>query len=227
MSNAATDVVKLPANVWVVSGSISLERRNLLSVPPTFEETVGALRDHATIQSCKRARPNRSLTPWPRRFVIVLAFPSGGRWVDVFHNSASGVRAQCLYSVNLGRQALDYARDHLRSRAIELLEDRGLPRALRDFAHISLLDDSAKVWIHQGKWVRHARADVHELQVAKWDNCVPNNADEAKLLRYGSKAPKSPALIDLLGGLYKEDGTAKAGKPPLHRPDQVHRFGFT
>lgn len=227
MSNVTTDFVTLPPDVWVLSDSISYERRTLLSAPPTFRETVGALRNHAAIQYCKRARPNRSPTPWPKRVVVVLAFPGGERWVDVFHNSASGVRAQCLHSVSLGRQALDYARDELRSRAIELLQDRGLTRALRDFAHLSLGDDSAKVWIHQGTWVRHARADVHDLRIAKWEGCVPVSEAEAKLLRYGSKAPEKPALIDILGGLYDEIGTAKPGKPPLHRPDQVHRFGFT
>ena len=227
MSYITTDFVTLPPDVWVLSDSISSQRRALLSAPPPFKETVGALRDHAAIHSCKRARPNRSPTSWPKRVVVVLAFPGGERWVDIFHNSASGVRAQCLHSVPLGCQALNYARDVLRSRAIELLEDRGLTRALRDFSHISLGADSAKVWIHQGTWVRHARADVHDLRIAKWDNCVPNNESEAKLLRYGSKAPERPALIDVLGGLYDEIGAAKPGKPPLHRPEQIHRFGFT
>ncbi len=227
MSNVTTDFVTLPPEVWLLSDSISTERYALLSAPPTFEETVGALRDHAAIQSCKRARPNRSSTLWPKRVVVVLAFPGGERWVDVFHNSASGVRAQCLHSVNLGCQALDYARDELRSRTIELLEGRGLTRSLRDFAHISLGDDSTKVWIHQGEWVRHARADIHGLRIAKWDNCVPSNEFEARLLRYGSKAPERPALIDVLGGLYDEIGTAKPGKPPLHRSHQIQRFGFT
>jgi hypothetical protein len=222
-----TDFVTLPADVWVLSDSIAPERRAILSAPPPFVETVRALRKHAFIHSCKRARPNRSTTPWPKRVVVVLAFPGGEHWVDVFHNSASGVRAQCLHSVELGCRAFDYARDVLRSRAIELLGDRSLTRALRDFAHTSLCNDSAKVWIHQGLWAHHARAGVHDLRIATWVNCAPKNRCEAKLLRYGSKAPARPAQIDVLGGLYDESGAAMPGKPPHHRPDQVNRFGFT
>jgi hypothetical protein len=222
-----TDFVTLPADVWVLSDSIAPERRAILSAPPSFVETVAALRKHASIHSCKRARPNRSRTPWPKRVVVVLAFPEGEQWVDVFHNSASGVRAQCLHNVGLGREALAYARDVLRSRAIELLGNRSLTRALRDFAHISLCNDSAKVWIHQGLWVRHARAEARDLRIATWVNCTPKSKHEADLLRYGSKAPERPALIDVLGGLYDESGAAMSGKPPLHRPDQVNRFGFT
>jgi hypothetical protein len=224
---STTDFVTLPADVWVLSDSITPDRRSLLGAPPTFVETIDALRKHAAVHSCQRVGPNRSPAGWPKRIVVELAFPEGKHWVDVFHNSASGVRAQCLHSVDLGRRALDYARDVLRTRAIELLGHRRLPRALRGFARTSLCNDSTKVWIHQGLWVRHARADVHDLRIATWVNCVPKNQREADLLRYGSKAPDDPARIDVLGGLYDESGAPRTGKPPLDRPTQVNRFGFT
>jgi hypothetical protein len=227
MSTSLSDFITLPSDIWILSESISPERRNRLCAPPTFAETVHALRNHATISSCKRTRPNRSKAPWPKRVSIVLAFPGGERWVDVFHNSASGVRAQCLHSVDLGRQALDYARDELRSRALELLKCEHMTEPLRDFAQVSLSHGSCKVWIHQGTWVRHARADTRELLIAKWNACVPESETQAKLLRYGTKAPEWPAQIDVLGGLYDESGLAKPGKPPNQRPEQVHRFGFT
>jgi hypothetical protein len=157
----------------------------------------------------------------------VLDFPGGEHWVDLFHNAATGIRAQCLYDVELGGLALDYARDALRERTLELLENHGMTAPLRSFAALSLRDDSAKVWIHQGLWVRHARADVRELLVAKWQCASPRTEREAKLLRYGSKAPEFPPQIDVLGGLFDENLQGCESKQAGIRPLQVNRFGFT
>lgn len=159
--------------------------------------------------------------------VVVLHFPDGEQWVDMFHNSAAGVRAQCLSDPMLGAEAFDYARDRLRERSLELLADRRMTSTLRSFTEMSLRHDSPKVWIHQGLWVRRARPEVQEVLVAKWQRAAPSCADEANLLRYGSKAPTFPPWIDILGGLFDEQSRVQEGKPREARPRQVNRFGCT
>jgi hypothetical protein len=223
-----TGFATLPPSVWVLADSIAPDRRKKLVEAPAFESIVDGLGKCARIHSCKRSRQNRSPTPWPKRAVVVLAFPGGEHWVDLFHNATTGIRAQCLYDVELGSLALDYARDALRERALELLENHRMTASLRSFAALSLRDDSTKVWIHQGLWVRHARTDVRELLVSQWQCASPRAEGEAKLLRYGSKAPESPPQIDVLGGLFDENlHGCESKKQAGDRPLQVSRFGFT
>lgn len=217
--------VVLTPELWVLGESITGARREALERPPTFEAIIAGLVASARIDRCGKRPPNRPRGSLDRRIAIELSFSNN--WVDLFHNSASGVRAQCLHSVELGDRALDEARDALRARAIELLDERKMVNALREFARMSLEEQSTKVWIHQGLWVRRARADVRELRIREWENCVPTDSREAKLLRYGSKAPQHPARIDVLGGLFDVQSKAIPGKRLGQRAAQVNRFGFT
>jgi hypothetical protein len=97
------------------------------------------------------------------RVIVFLEVLKHERLVDLFHNSAAGVRAQCLHSIELGNAALNYARDSLRKKAIELIADRRIGRIPQDLVLKSLDLDSTKVWIHQGRWVRHARIADRQL----------------------------------------------------------------
>jgi hypothetical protein len=217
----------LPSTVWVLGDSIAQSRRHSLLAPPSFEDIVRTLREAAVIHWRGRKPPNRPTEPPTKRFVVILAFPNHEWAVDLFHNSAAGVRAQCLRDVTIGGEALDHARNVLRDRAVELLEFQRLTPPFREFALKSLGEESTKIWIHQGKWCRHAKVDVRELRIREWEESKPSCKRGKQLVRYGSKAPTDPPLIDVLGGLFTARGDPFAGKPSDSRPRNVNRFGFT
>lgn len=147
--------------------------------------------------------------------------------VDLFHNSAAGVRAQCLHSPALGNLALDHARNVLRSRAIELLGSRRLGTLSKEVILDSLSRESAKVWIHQGLWVRRAKIYERHLRIAKWEQRdVSSDKKLRDLVRYGSKAPESPAAIDLIGA-WVHPTEVDLGKAPGTRARQISMYGFT
>lgn len=220
----------LSPDVWVLGAPIAAQRRRaLLRSPPPFEEIVRGLHDNVSIASMRtEQRLNWSgPMPLPWRVVVRLNLRQREGFFDLFHNSAAGVRAQCLHGIGLGDMALDYARDALRGRAFELAKvRRNGAISFGDVQH-SLNIDYTKVWVHQGLWVRRARTDDRHLRISKWET---NENSESKkirtLVRYGSKAPQWPAAIDVIGG-WVHPAQRVDGKPPGLRAKEIHSCGFT
>ena len=217
---------------WVLDKSIANQaRRRLLLSPPPFEDIVAGLRENVSIKTIrteqKQSNDVSGPPPLPKRVVVVLEIFRQQHLVDLFHNSAAGIRAQCLHSTQLGTVALDYARDVLRCRAIELVAERRSGPISMDVIRKSLGLDSTKVWIHQGLWVRRARIDDRQLRIAAWEAHEYLVCKKIRdLVRYGSKAPERPAAIDLIGGWWHPRSNV-AGKTPGLRALQIHTYGFT
>jgi hypothetical protein len=222
--------VFLSPNIWRLDGSIAdPKRRDLLLSPPSFEAIVSELCKSIAIKAIRseRKRSWEGPPPLPVRVIVILEVLRHKHLVDLFHNSAAGVRAQCLRSIELGGAALNYARDRLRNKANELAADKRIGGISRDVVFKSLELDSTKVWIHQGLWVRHARIADRQLRIARWEANEPSaNRKVKNLLRYGSKAPERPAAIDLIGGWIHPSDVA-VSKDPSIRPHQIHCYGFT
>lgn len=222
--------VCLSPEIWMLGSSISeMARRELLLSPPPFDEIVAGLRDAVSIRSI-RTEPHRCKKwtgPPPRRVVVILEVLQQKHLVDLFHNSATGIRAQCLHSIELGDVALDHARDALRCRAIELAAERSTGPISMDVIRESLGLNSTKVWIHQGPWVRRARIDDRHLRIARWEAHETSDCRKIRnLVRYGSKAPERLDAIDLIGG-WLPPSAGVAGKGPGARARQIHAYGFT
>ena len=218
--------------IWVLDESIANQaRRRLLLSPPPFEEIVAGLRDNVSIRTIrteqKRSGDGSGPPPLALRVVVVLEVAQRQHLVDLFHNSAAGIRAQCLHSTQFGTLALDHVCGVLRRRAIELAAKRRTGPISMDMISESLGLDSTKAWIHQGLWVRRARIDDRQLRIAAWE--AHDNLECKKvrdLVRYGSKAPERPAAIDLIGG-WLHPSVSVAGKSPGLRALQIHTYGFT
>ena len=147
--------------------------------------------------------------------------------VDIFHNSSTGVRAQCFYDIGLGEEALDHARDMLRARAIELAERRRNGPIPLKVICASLGLDSTKVWIYQGLWARRARLAERHLRIAQWQAHENSECRTIRdLVRFGSKAPNEPAAVNLIGGWW-HPSVEVAGKSSALRARQIHNYGFT
>jgi hypothetical protein len=222
--------VTLPPTIWALDVCIAdHNRRKVLLSPPSFEETVARLCDAVSVRAVRSEQMKswEGCSPLPRRVSVILEVYEDCDLVDVFHNSAASVRAQCLYSVELGSIALDFARDRLRERSLRLIQMRRLGPNMRELLERSLPLPSTKVWIHQGHWVRHARTSDRQLRIAQWEaHEVTATGEEKKLLRYGSKAPDAPAAIDLIGGWVHPSGLT-IGKAIARRPFEIHKYGFT
>ena len=223
--------VTLPPSIWVLDASIRADRRKSLLNPTSFEDIVASLCEFVSVKAVKSKQMDcwKGTLPIPERITVQLEVRDEKQkhWVDLFHNSAAGVRAQCLSDVELGGAAFDYARDRLRERARVLLPDHRMRATLRAFTARSLDLESTKVWIHQGLWVRHASMADRHLRIAQWEaNEAGADAKARTLLRYGSKAPTDPSAIDLIGGWLHPSGK-RIGKAPGDRPLQVKRYGFT
>ena len=220
------EFVVLPASKWLLRSDIAEERRRSLLHPPNFVEIVEQLRQSVRLRSARCERSSKN--PWTRVKAVLYVPPELGVLVDQYHNGASGVRAQCLKSIDLGDLALDVARDALRSRALELISTRGCPKPSMTMVEASLKAESSKVWIYQGLWVRRAKADARDLLVATWHEPAGNqDAKIRNLVRYGSKAPSDEHRIEVIGGWLDDSGTPRPGKEPGLRATQIHRYGFT
>jgi hypothetical protein len=222
--------VSLSSKIWILDSSIAdSDRRQALLAPPSFEQNVAELCNAVSIRAVKSERMENwnGPSPSPQRVTVILEVSDECNFVDVFHNSATGVRAQCLHSVELGAAALEYARNELRAKALLLAQMRPGGASRNEVVEQSLNLSSTKVWIHQGHWLRHARMADKHLRIAQWEaNEATASVDERRLLRYGSKAPRTPAAVDVIGGWTHPSGQI-FGKPLALRPLQVHKFGFT
>jgi hypothetical protein len=162
--------VTLPPTIWLLDASIADPDRRQALFPRPFDETVAELCNAVSVKATRSERMKSwsGPSPLPQRVSVVLEVCQGNL-VDVFHNSAAGVRAQCLHTVELGTSALEYARDRLREKAVQLIQARPHGAIPKDLIAQSLGQSSTMVWIHQGHWVRHARMADRQLRIAQWE----------------------------------------------------------
>ena len=103
-----TKFVTLRSTIWVLDATIGGSRRRALLSPPSFEDIVAGLCKAASVTAVT-SQPQETWTgvaPPPRRVTVTLEINGDERWVDLFHNAASGVRAQCLHDVTAESLAL-------------------------------------------------------------------------------------------------------------------------
>lgn len=149
--------------------------------------------------------------------------------VDYFHNSSSGYRAQYLQSPECGEHANKFAVDFFR-RSIEKLEIVAPKRSKKWslLAEASLSHCDAKIWIHQGLWLRYNQSPGIRLDAWRKDSSVVYSTRENNLLRWGSLCPDHEEIIEIKGGYVFKDTLEQLDfnlKP--FRKDEIHRFGFT
>jgi hypothetical protein len=172
------------------------------------------------IVSLKRAR----LRDYPRYHRVEITLELKATIVDLFHNSAAGYRAQYYYRVKTGEWANQYVIRKLCPGVLQLLVDRGKRTCPVWWVERSLAHPEAKLWIHQGSWLRHARKSDGRLRIRRW--LAYKWAEKHKDL-WSSLAPGDETRIDIKGAPVALDGTPLSTSLKPTRGQQIHDAGFT
>lgn len=146
--------------------------------------------------------------------------------VDLFHNSAAGYRAQYYIKPELGESANCYAAAKLAgiiAAKMRINRRRGYPLKWSD---LSIHDSGAKVWIHQGRWLRAPDAKFKQLQVDRWRVLPTLTPEERKRARYSQLTPWIENRIDFKGVFVSRDGELFGTLKP-NRAMHIHKHGFT
>ena len=198
-------------------------RRHMLLSSPSYVEIIAAMTHKMELEAlcCQRAESGELA------YRVVAKLSSTPATIDLFHNSATGYRAQYLLGEAIGEAANDYALTQLLP-AIALLVLKRRPICPAAVLEQSLRHPWTKVWVHQGPWLRHARKDEWVLRVPDWQGQATSaNARSGKLIRWGMLAPDTEAAFVIKGGFVFSDGRHRLGEPPKNRAQDIHSCGFT
>lgn len=209
---------------WVLSQGVGGARLRRLLCAPEFPKVVRRLLSGARVQGVVRERLGSARDC--ARVVVCLAV--GREILDLFHNSSSGYRAQYYRGPACGDAANDFVLEMLGAQVPALL--RSLPgwEAAIEWAQASMRAPGAKVWIHQGLWLRHAKREDRVLRVPRWQTPRSECPRCCKLAQWGmlAPAPMGVGLLELKGGFLDKDGRAVGTKKP-QRALELHSLGFT
>lgn len=213
---------------WVVDASVEPVRRRRLLQAPSFDRLVGEMLRGAKVEALKwESAPKRNGRREPGRRYVIKVRVDPAR-LDLFFNSSSGYRAQFLAGAQLGRRADRHVLDVAMRELASQLASRYGPAHPQASVEASIAHPRAKVWIHQGLWLRFARRDDRVLKVAAWQTRLESDdKNRRKKARWGMLAPDAESLL-LLKGAYFDGGTPlDIGKSPAARSRDLHELGFT
>lgn len=223
----STQFFRQPSDVWVISSQIPRRRRDQLQNAPDFPDIVDMFTKSILRVSVHRERCKK--TPTHHRVWAALTL-SDTKSVDFFHNASSGYRAQYLHAPELGELSNRLTVNALFPLLSDCLSEGQHRRWDVQWAHASLLGHDAKVWIHQGPWLRYARSDCEELMVPAWVARSRDLAESVQMrVRYGRQLPGSTNAIEVKGAWVNGDCEFLSGPPKLFsaRSLCIHHDGFT
>lgn len=206
---------------WVLGTSIDGARRGRLLHSPSYECIVTELLDNAQVGEVHRQRAPDG-QPGDRCTVVLDANPE---MLDTFFNSASGYRAQYLLDTEQGNRANRFVLDKALPKILHALCGR---RADPIFVESSLTHCWAKVWIHQGLWLRRAKREHRVILVPAWQRELTSHDNKRRRLsRWGALAPENESRLLLKGGYVLSAKGLCIGKPLSKRAREIHDLGFT
>jgi len=135
-----TRFVNISPRVWQLTGDMS----QLPSVG--YERIIRRIASEADTVAHHRERAKHK----PNCFRAYVKLKCRAETISLFHSSRSGYRAQYYSSVAGGEQANRFALAVLVPRVGELLRGKEKRGCSWSWMEKSLLDPTAKVWIHQG-----------------------------------------------------------------------------
>ena len=221
MGELTKHFVRVPETEWRINGTD--EASSKLHYAPEYEHLVHVIASTATVAECRR----ESLTRRPAYHRAVVRFAVGTDLVNLFHSAATGYRAQYYASPEIGNEANTLMVRALGARAVALLASRSKRTCPLEWLSSSLEESSAKVWIHQGVWLRHARCSDERLRVERW---IRHRDDvDVKLrrkARWAALIPDSEGFLELKGGFISHQGAGIVALKP-RRARELHEHGFT
>ncbi len=136
--------VHVSPGIWQLTGDMS----QLSS--PGYERIIHRVAREVDVAGYRRQRAQRKA----KCFRACVKLKCGAETISLFHNSRSGYRAQYYSSVASGEKANRFALAVLVPRIGELLRGKEKRGCSWPWMEKSLLDAAAKIWIHQGAWLR-------------------------------------------------------------------------
>ena len=223
VANENRAFVRVSESVWNLSRQLAPKRRRRLLDAPQYEQIVDRLGHQISLVKVARERARNT----PGHFRAVVTLKVHAIALDLFYNGASGYRAQYYQAAALGTLANRFALDHLLpavTAAVIAANKRTCPAA---WVEKSLCDPDAKLWPHQGVWLRYARKTDQNLLVERW---LARQDDPDKTLRKRAKrsmlTPAEEYLIELKGGFLSPGGSPLGTFKPKRSQD-LHELGYT
>lgn len=215
---------RVAPEVWRLDSSLPIARKRRLHFSPPFQSIVASLRDQLAVEAVK-CDPAKS---GDEAYRVVVKLRATTKAIDLFHNSVSGYRAQYLGGSELGEAANSFALNELLPHVVPLIAGRGKSTVPAVVFEQSLRHPWAKLWIHQGLWLRHARRDHRVLLVQQWEAQLSSEVKRCrKLARWGCLAPELESAFVIKGGFVYPSGVHRFGTPPKDRAADLHACGFT
>lgn len=213
----------VPDTEWQLTQNVSGAReRRLLGT--SFDNIVRQITRQAQLHDYGRQKIKKY--PGSKRVRIKLVLPS--QTVDLFHNGASGYRAQYYLGIRQGEAANRYIIDCLLEKLKGLCANQPKQGCCWRFIEASLCDPDAKVWIHQGIWSRHKRVTDRNLKVEDWIR----NGNTLKLPNktipiWAQLTPDGETRLDLKGGCVNNKFHSIGVQLKPFRSKELHELGYT
>lgn len=214
--------VRIPSTEWRLQQEVERARIQRLSHGPDFYEIVRSVRAFRCIARYKRTK----LKDLAGFYRIELCLEMDADVVDLFHNGSAGYRAQYYASPELGDRANEYLLQELVPRICETVTSARRRTCPAEWVEKSLRAAGAKLWVHQGLWLRHLARSDRGLHIDRWLRYQWDSRQRHK--RYWSQlTPSTETKIVVKGTPLTLDGgvAARALKP--HRSRDIHVRGYT
>jgi hypothetical protein len=190
---------------------------------PGYEQIIQRIACEMDLVAHRREHAKRK----PNCFRACVKLKCHAEIISLFHSSRSGYRAQYYSSVAGGEQANRFALAVLVPRVGELLRGKEKRGCSWPWMERSLLDSTAKIWIHQGAWLRANSPRERRLFVKRWLKAQSDKDKERrKKGRWAMLTPCSEVCLELKGGFVSLLGVP-AGPFKESRSRDLHELGFT
>ena len=209
--------IHAPSREWRLSGSAAK------LVSPGYETIVRRLAVEAVVIAHRRERAKRRR----KYFRANIELRCRRETLSLFHSGRSGYRAQFYSSIRRGEIANQYAVSALVPRIRQLLEGKEKRGCSWSWIEKSLRDPSAKLWIHQGSWLRANARKHRNLYVERWFAAQTSRSKKrSKKARWSALTPSHETVLELKGGFVSLAGIP-LGSLKEDRSRDLHELGFT
>jgi hypothetical protein len=218
-----TTFIRVSEDYWNLSRQLTSRRRSRLLLAPDYEQVVGGLTSQMSLAKVAREKSRDA----PGYFRAVVTIRVRATALDIFYNGASGYRAQYFHAAELGTLANRFAIDRLLPAIIPLIAAANKRTCKVEWVEKSFRDSDAKLWPHQGTWLRCAQRADQNLLVERW---LARQNDPDKKSRKRAKrsmlTPTNERLLELKGGFLSRTGKSLGTFKPTRSQD-IHELGFT
>ena len=199
------------------------ERRNRLLQGPNYEQIIRDLAASVHVIKYQRERCCGNHDYFRLNATLKCFSPVH---VDLFHSSLAGYRAQYYIAPAMGEAANRFAVDCIGGRVCDFVKLHPKRSCPVSWMRATVEDEDAKVWIHQGQWLRAPSLAEKLLGVERWQEEVASDKCTRKRARWSQLTPAGEDRIDLNGGFVTLGGEPLGSLKPT-RSMNINQNGFT